>query len=193
MIVVVPMLEDSLVWSTTGHLAEVAIAALADGESALLPQHAVQHALTCVACCEQVGVAALFALEVAHVAREAALALEPKLAAQTVLGSTLAARRNTNGKVRAPAPLAPLTMMMSALFVLLSLAAGAPLLSTLRESSPAHLLARLARIIAQATLAARAPGVAELTWLAAGLLVSAGLLIARSAARVGPRVSAGLP
>lgn len=210
MTAVVSMLEDSSVWLPTGHLAEAAIAALADGESALLPQQAVQHAVTCAACCEQVGLAALFALEVAAVASEAALAPERQLAAQSELGSHArghatapAAPRKTDGTARVPALASRPAMFgarrrgrattVPALFVVVALAAGAPLLLTLRASTPAHLLARLARVIAHATLAARAPGVAELSWLAAAILVVVGLSIARSAARVRPPVSAGLP
>jgi hypothetical protein len=213
MTAVVPMLEDSSVWLTDGHLAGAAIAALADGESALLPQRAVQHAVMCAACCEQVGLAALFALEVADVARTVALAPERQIAARSVPAAT----HETTGAARVPAlpPLAPRPLSFGsrprgrastfgsrargrastvpALLVVLALVAGAPLLETLRESSPAHLLARLARIIAQAALAARAPGIAELSWLAAAILVVVGLLIARSAAHARPHVSAGLP
>jgi len=207
MTAVVPMLEDSLVWSTTGHLAEAAIAALVDGEGVLLPEHAVQHAVTCAACCEQVGLAALFALEVDEALSSSVLGPAPQLAAQPLLSSLApggtgrfdaarhAARHQANNKSRVPGlpPLAPLPMMVPALCVVLALAAGAPLLSTLRESSLAHLLAKLARIIARATLAARAPGIAELTWLAAALLVIVGVSIAHGAARVRSHMGTGLP
>jgi hypothetical protein len=189
----VPMLEDSLVWQTTGHLAEAAIAALADGEGALLPQRAVHHAATCTACSERVGLAALFALEVALAVVDAlgnqALAPDVPPAAQ----SLVAARRKLGGhrRVRALPSLAPLPVMVPALFVALALVAGAPLLSTLRATSPAHALARLAHVITRAALAARAPGIAELSWLAAALLVVTGVWVARSAVRASSHVSAG--
>lgn len=186
----VPMLEDSLVWQTTGHLAEAAIAALADGEGALLPQLAVHHAVTCTACSERVGLAALFALEVADSLGHEALAPDVPPAAQ----SLVAARRKVGGLGRVPAlfSLAPLPVMVPALFVVLALVAGAPLLSTLRATSPAHALAQLAHVITQAALAARAPGIAELSWLAAALLVVTGVWVARSAVRASSHVSAGL-
>ena len=78
---VVPKLEASLIWDAAGHLAEVAVAVLADGELALLPRDAVQHAGSCPVCTERVGQAALFAFEVVEaIGLEAeALALVPRL------------------------------------------------------------------------------------------------------------------
>ncbi|MEY4508774.1 MAG: hypothetical protein RLZZ450_896 [Pseudomonadota bacterium] len=166
MTAVVPMLEDSLVWQTTGHLAETAISALVDGEGALLPEQAVQHAVSCSECSERVGLAALFALEVTDALRVPSAAREHAVT--------------------------PLPVTLPALSLVLALVAGAPLLATLQASSPAHVLARLARLIAHAVQALRAPGVAELTWLAAALLVGAGVLVARGATRARAHGGGGL-
>jgi hypothetical protein len=53
------MLPDDLVWSKGGHLSDVAIAALGDGQDAIVPEKARDHAATCEACATQMGHAAM--------------------------------------------------------------------------------------------------------------------------------------
>jgi hypothetical protein len=57
------MLPDDLVWSEGGHLSDVAIAALGDGQDAIVPEKARDHAATCEACAAQMGHAAMLSSE----------------------------------------------------------------------------------------------------------------------------------
>ncbi len=57
------MLPDDLVWSEGGHLSDVAIAALGDGQDAIVPEKARDHATTCEACAAQMGHAAMLSSE----------------------------------------------------------------------------------------------------------------------------------
>ena len=83
---------------------------------------------------------------------------------------------------------------MPALIAALLVAAvgSGPWLLTLKPASLAQTLARLARVIAHAVAAARAPGVAELAWLSALLLACAGVAVARVSLRARRSISEGL-
>lgn len=68
-------LERELIWHGDGHLHDVAVTAIADGEGALVPESARAHAATCDACRERIEHAAWLS-----VAFDAALG-EPKTSA----------------------------------------------------------------------------------------------------------------
>ncbi len=53
-------LAEDLLWQPDGHLTDVALTALADGESTLLSPAAALHAEECEACARRLGDAALF-------------------------------------------------------------------------------------------------------------------------------------
>jgi hypothetical protein len=63
---------DARIWSWTGHLSEVAVGALADGELELLPETAICHAEACPTCGERVGRAALTSVALAEALAAAA-------------------------------------------------------------------------------------------------------------------------
>ncbi|MEO7113556.1 MAG: hypothetical protein ABI183_24165 [Polyangiaceae bacterium] len=63
------MLPDDLVWSEGGHLSDIAIAALGDGQDAIVPEKARDHALTCDSCAAQMGHAAMLSSELGAVMR----------------------------------------------------------------------------------------------------------------------------
>lgn len=63
-------LSRDLVWQADGHLTEIAITAMADGEQAILPQEAVAHANACDACADALGKAALLSLRAGEALRE---------------------------------------------------------------------------------------------------------------------------
>jgi hypothetical protein len=54
-----PKLPDALLWNEGGHLTEEALAAVADGEEALLSEDALLHAHACEPCARGVGEAAV--------------------------------------------------------------------------------------------------------------------------------------
>lgn len=85
-------LDRELIWQTDGHLHEVAITALSDGEARLLPDSARIHAATCDACSERLGQAAALSL-----------ALDDALEAQTAAYRAVAGRAE---QVRRPFPAA---------------------------------------------------------------------------------------
>ena len=186
MTVVVPKLEASLVWDAAGHLAEVAVAALVDGELSLLPCDAVHHAETCAVCAERVGHAALFAVEVVEAIASKAQApasgprIEPSRPREEELAQGVTPYPGRSSSSLPPAPL-PVPALIAALIV--AAIGSGPWLLRLERGSPAQALARLARVIAHAGAAARAPGVAELAWAAAVLLACAGVAVARASLR----------
>jgi hypothetical protein len=63
------LLPDELVWSDGGHLSEIAIAALGDGQDAIVPEKARDHALSCESCAAQMGHAAMLSSELGQAMR----------------------------------------------------------------------------------------------------------------------------
>ena len=64
-------LSPDLVWHADGHLTEIALTALGDGEEAILPEGAASHAAGCEACSAALGRAALLSLRTGEALREA--------------------------------------------------------------------------------------------------------------------------
>jgi hypothetical protein len=63
------LLPDELIWSEGGHLSEIAIAALGDGQDAIVPEKARVHALSCESCAAQMGHAAMLSSELGQAMR----------------------------------------------------------------------------------------------------------------------------
>jgi hypothetical protein len=63
------ILPDDLIWSEGGHLSDIAIAALGDGQDDILPEKARDHAASCEACAAQMGHAAMLSSELGAVMR----------------------------------------------------------------------------------------------------------------------------
>jgi len=63
------LLPDELIWSDDGHLSEIAIAALGDGQDAIVPEKARDHALSCESCAAQMGHAAMLSSELGQAMR----------------------------------------------------------------------------------------------------------------------------
>jgi hypothetical protein len=59
-----PLLADEDIWQRDGHLTDLALTALADGERALLPEPAAQHADGCDGCTARLGELAVLSLSV---------------------------------------------------------------------------------------------------------------------------------
>lgn len=64
-------LSDEELWQVDGHLSEVSLTALADGEHRLLTRRAIEHADGCEACADRLGGAAMFSLSVSAALTEA--------------------------------------------------------------------------------------------------------------------------
>jgi hypothetical protein len=69
-----PPLRDERAWTTDGHLSELALSILTDGEASLLRADARDHAETCMHCAEQIAQLA----EVSLVLAEAYKKIAPK-------------------------------------------------------------------------------------------------------------------
>jgi hypothetical protein len=80
-------LADDEVWQPDGHLSDVAITALSDGEDSLLPAHAVAHASSCDPCSARLAEHALLSVS---------------------LSESLAVRAPTSSRVERPLPVAAL-------------------------------------------------------------------------------------
>jgi hypothetical protein len=57
-----PLLTDDEVWQPDGHLSEIALTALGDGERALLPEAALRHVDVCDSCTARLGEQALLSI-----------------------------------------------------------------------------------------------------------------------------------
>ena len=156
-------LPDELIWSEDGHLSDIALAALGDGQDAIMPEKARDHATTCESCAALMGHAAMLSSE---------------------LGDAMRARVPIQAAERVPVPW---LAIIGALFV-----AAAGSLSSLLESSIgiaqapsafAH-QAPLALHAGTALLRGITNGVGPLaTFGCAALLIAAGTMVARSMPR----------
>ncbi|MBN2194018.1 MAG: hypothetical protein JW751_14480 [Polyangiaceae bacterium] len=68
------------VWRADGHLSDLVLTALADGQDSLLPEPATAHAATCATCGQRLGAAALQSLLVGEALEEQAVARVPSKA-----------------------------------------------------------------------------------------------------------------
>lgn len=112
------MLSESSLFEADGHVTEVVLTCLADGETALVPEAATAHVDACDACTERLGLAALCALDAsealqqmaAEAAAEAPLpALAPRraesaLAPRAVVKAADPARASPPPRARRPPP-----------------------------------------------------------------------------------------
>ncbi|MES1178051.1 MAG: hypothetical protein ABUL62_27255 [Myxococcales bacterium] len=162
-------LADALIWDDQGHLAEVAVTALADGELSLLPAPAVAHAESCAVCADRIGSSALLSLALSDALSRTVLAPEPQETPQRIFAT------------RQPLPLGWLAvaLLVAALGSLPSLARLWGLLFHLPELA-AHALPVLARV---AVLVGRGltdnQALVELRWLSVATLSCVGIAIAR--------------
>jgi hypothetical protein len=69
-------LPNELVWDQGGHLSEIALTSLADGQESILPEAAAAHFASCSACMQSMGNAALLSTRVAGLLAEGAKATE---------------------------------------------------------------------------------------------------------------------
>jgi hypothetical protein len=165
------------VWQADGHLTEIALAALADGQDAILPEDAAAHAAGCGACAGALGHAALLSLRAGEALCEA--------------GADARAPHH-DGVASAAAPARAWPLPMAALMAALAVAAlgAAPRLSvraaqlpeTIQEIVRALLVAlRAGRAIVESGALSTRGWIGALPWLSAALLLMVGLGVARAA------------
>ncbi|MEO6419341.1 MAG: hypothetical protein ABIP39_08055 [Polyangiaceae bacterium] len=69
-------LPDEIVWDEGGHLSEIALTSIADGQEAILPEAAGAHFASCSVCMQSMGNAALLSTRVAGLLAEGASAAQ---------------------------------------------------------------------------------------------------------------------
>ncbi|WP_437673815.1 hypothetical protein [Sorangium sp. So ce131] len=156
-------LSLDLVWQADGHLTEVAITALGDGEVALLPEGALAHAGQCLTCSSELGRSALLSLRAGEALREQAAP---------------AARESAAPRGALPLPAIGVALTLSAIGAAPSLAAGAGGLHE-RLAALWHACSVVVRTgCAIAGSGALSGWLAALPWISAALFVMVGLGVA---------------
>jgi hypothetical protein len=192
-------LPPELTWETDGHLTEVALTMLADGEAALIDEGAAPHVAGCEACSARLGAAALMALRVGEElpAMAARAQLEEQAAALEVArAANDAPVKGTEMALARPAPMVtgvralPLRAIAAALVI--AAVGSLPSLVVGTHKLP-ELLMTVFRglVMIGRTVAGVAQGSARdallvapaLSWLSAVLLVFSGLAVARVMSR----------
>lgn len=164
-------LEPELVWQDDGHLTDVAVTALADGQVELLPESARSHAMVCGGCAERIGAAALMSLDAGQALEEAAGELGLVPAAPI--------------KARQPLPIAAIAAAL--VLALLGVVPSLPILRSLLVQTPGLLLQSIPAVVHSAAVvleSAANPVELAVLWCAvAVMLMAAGLVVARLAPR----------
>jgi hypothetical protein len=166
------MLDNSLVWDQAGHLSEIALNAIVDAESTLLPRSACEHAEVCEDCAQRMGQLAQLSLEIDSAFLTSGLALSP----------------STSQVVRKPARAWPLPITELAFALVLALLGQLPTLQALNPASIRHTLKGVVHLSVQVIqhIAGTAFG-ASLPWVSGTLLLAATSGVAFAARRSSTR------
>lgn len=196
-------LPAELTWETDGHLTEVALTMLADGETALLEEGAAPHVAGCEACSARLGAAALMALRVGEeLPGIAARARVADLAPMAAFAASPAASPAENepplqvvGLSRPEAGLASvraLPLRAIAAAILIAAVGAAPSIVAGTHKLPELvmtafrglvLMGRMVAGVAQGSASDALLVAPALSWLSAGFLVLSGLAVARVMSR----------
>jgi hypothetical protein len=188
-------LPQELVWQQDGHLSELGLTAMADGEHALLPAEAQVHLEACPACQERLGHAALLAaLSARAMELEVARAAAPQAAAERSasdrslgLAETVGLAPVSSGRGRRPLPRAAiaLALLCAAIGAAPSLlSAGSRLPSTVATVvNGAPVVLRMAWQLARGLASSNSPSLVAVPWVAALVLALMGVWVTRRLAR----------
>lgn len=164
-----------LTWQPDGHVSEVALMMMADGEHALLVEGAVDHAAACDACSMRLGVAAMVSLRVTE-----------ELPAIAARHATAEARALVKPAGR-PLPVRAIAagLLVAVVGALPALFTGLPKVPSLASSALRMLLVicRSAAALVQGYASGSLGAAPLLTWLSAVLFLLAGISLARSMSR----------
>ena len=118
------MLDNDLVWDQAGHLSDVALNAIVDAESGILPRSANEHAEGCEQCALRIGQLAQLSLEIDSALLGSGLARAPSASHVTSHVALKAARG--------------LPLMELALALVLALVGQLPTLQALNPAGIPH-------------------------------------------------------
>ena len=161
------MLDHDLVWDQGGHLSDIALNAIVDAESAILPRSACEHAEVCEQCALRIGQLAQLSLEIDSALLTTGLAQ----AAARPLAHKAKRRR-------------PLPLMELGLALVLALVGQLPTLQALNPAGIPRVLKGVVHLSVQVFqhLAGTTFG-ASLPWVSATLLLAASSGVAFAARR----------
>jgi hypothetical protein len=174
-------LPPDLIFEPDGHVTELCLGCVADGELAIVPAGALAHLDGCALCGERLGKLALLALDVGDALRAIPV---PALAARTEATPVPVSPR----RARRPLPLAAL-----AVAVVIALVTAGPALLDAAHAVPAlvagmlswlPIAVRIGAALARGAPAAMGPWALTLKVASAAVFVVAGLSVARVTSRV---------
>ncbi len=193
-------LPDELVFEADGHVSEVALTCVADGEIAIVPPQALSHLEGCEQCTARLGAAALLSIgvgealradevmaEVALVTRAIAARAAPAAFVTATAAKVEQAKEAPSSRRRRPLP-----RVAIAAALLIAAVAAAP---TLLDSAQAWktwapsalramtLITRVAAMLVRSSPETLGGTATALRWGAALLLIGLGSMVARSMSR----------
>ncbi|MCK6586814.1 MAG: hypothetical protein L6Q76_04430 [Polyangiaceae bacterium] len=186
-------LPPELTWESDGHLTEVALTMLADGEAALLDAGTAPHVAGCEACSARLGAAALMALRVgeelplmaARASLETAATVVSPAMNAVPAQAAISSRAVPTGVRALPLRAIAAALVVAAVGSLPSFIAGADelpeLLMTLIQGLV--MIGRTVAGVAEGSARGALLVAPALSWLSAGLLVLSGLAVARAMSR----------
>ena len=175
-------IERELLWSDDGHLTEVALTAIADGEEALVPGGEA-HLEGCADCLGRLGAAALLRIDAGEALAAASEAKRARAGARSEAAANgrrlRAAHRGRGGRWAGAA-------LLVAAIAAIPIAPGA--LDAVRSAptglvKAAPVLTRTALVLARTAGRDLEPRMAAISWLSALVLILIGAAVARSASR----------
>jgi len=160
------MLDNDLVWDQAGHLSDIALNAIVDAESGILPRSANAHAEVCEQCALRIGQLAQLSLEIDSALLSSGLARAPS--------TSHVALKAARG----------LPLMELALALVLALVGQLPTLQALNPAGIPHVVKGVVHLSVQVIqhIAGTAFG-AALPWVSATLLLAASSGVAFAARR----------
>lgn len=181
-------LPPDLIFEPDGHVSELCVTAVADGEIELVPQAALDHLDTCDACGDKLGQAALLAVTAHEVMREASAAKSPEAVALVAPAAIAPASVAPVSPRRSRRPL-PIAAIAAAL--LLAMVTAGPALSEALGAAQQIVDAAIGWVPTLARVAvtvvwsgpSMGPWGVALKWISAVLFVTAGLSVARATSR----------
>jgi len=177
-------LADDLLFAPDGHVSDVVLTCLADGEAAVVPQAAIDHVDTCDECTNRLGRAALLSLDMAEALREPVMTMSHVRPAQVAIEPGLHAvfapkRRPLPG--RAIAVALAVAVLAAAPRIIEAGRGPMDLATELLGSIP--LFVRMTIMFVSEALERFHPLVVALEWVSAGVLIMAGAALSRSMTR----------
>jgi len=181
-------LPDDLLFEADGHVTEVALACLADGEIALLDAEAVAHVDGCDTCTARLGAEALRSLVATEALSAVGAAAASEARALVVTSPTALSRPASSRPASSRRARRPLPVLAIAAALVLATAAGAPgffetAAALPRQLPSVQILVRVFVVLARSTPEGLFTAAVLLRWASAAVLIVVGSAVALSVTR----------